>query len=500
MKILNSHQIKEADRATIQREPIISLDLMERAGRAIFQKIKEEFESENAFAVFCGPGNNGGDGLVIARLLANIKKGVRVIQLSGTSFTPECSTKLERIKQLGIPLTFLENEEQLQSLQIPQGAVIIDAIFGGGINRPLEGLAAKLVRRINASPGIKIAIDLPSGLSADIAFPSTPENTVMANYTYTVQLPKLAFMFVENDVFTGQFECVDIGLSSSYIQSVDTPHFYPDREYIRGLIKPRNKFGHKGSFGHACIIAGSDGKIGASILSSKAALRTGCGLLTVCMPESGHTAMHSHLPEAMVVVPKSGSERMDFSKYDAVGFGPGIGTSEIASDHLFELLNLYHSPLVIDADGINCLANKPIWYGFLKSNIILTPHPGEFDRLTRVHENGHERYLAQQHFSKKHHVTIVLKGYHTSVTTPSGKTFFNSTGNNGMATAGSGDVLTGIITSLCAQGYAPEDAAVLGVYLHGFAGDAAAMNRSRTAMIASDITDGIGDFFKGFEK
>lgn len=499
MKILNAHQVREADQYTILHEPISSVDLMERAGLEIFSRLIKRYSEYNVFSVFCGPGNNGGDGLVIARLLHNAGKEVEAWILKGT-FTDEFSLQFKKLKQQGIPFIQIESEMQMEDVSVPEEAVVIDALFGMGINRPLEGLAGALVQRINAFHAHIVAVDLPSGMSADGLFESTISNTVIAHYTYSIHLPKMAFMFAENNRFTGSFECVDIGLSETFLASLPTPHLYTGEWMIAKMIKPRNVFGHKGTFGHALIVAGSAGKTGAAILASSAALRTGCGLLTASVPEGAATSMHAAFPEAMVVTRSENKVKLDHSAYKAVGFGPGMGATEATADLLFELLNLYHEPLVIDADGLNCLANNPTWYGYLKANIILTPHPGEFDRLTRVHASAHERYQAQQHFSRKHQVTVVLKGHHTSVTTPSGLTFFNSTGNSGMATAGSGDVLTGIITSLCAQGYPPEDAAVLGVYMHGYAGDSAALEFSGTSLIASDIIKHIPFFFKRFEK
>jgi NAD(P)H-hydrate epimerase len=273
-------------------------------------------------------------------------------------------------------------------------------------------------------------------------------------------------------------------------------------EYISTLIRKRKATGHKGTFGHTFIVAGSADKIGAAILSSTAALKSGCGLLTAAVPASAVTPLMCRLPEAMVLVRDAALDltTIDLVKYDAIGFGPGVGVTKESAELLFHILYQHQQPLVMDADGITLLAQNKSWFELLKPNIILTPHVGEFDRLTKKHTSHAARFETQLAFSKKHKVNILLKGHQTTITTADGKVFKNTTGNDGMATAGSGDVLTGIITSLCAQRYSPVEAACLGAYLHGYAGDVAAAKLSRTSMLASDIADGIAAFFKAFER
>ncbi len=497
MKILNAQQIKVADRYTIEHEPISSLMLMERAGDRLFERILERFPHFHSFMVFCGPGNNGGDGLVIARLMFQANKVVQIVLLSG-NYSVECLQNIERIKELAIPLIIIEKKEQVKEIVFNEEICFIDALYGIGVNRPIEGLGAELIRTINATNNFKIAIDIPSGLSPDGLHNSLIENTVKADYTLTIQLPKFSFLFPENNELTGTFECVDIGLSKAF-SAQQKGYIFLDENEIRNIIIPRPENGHKGTFGHALIIAGSAGKIGASILSAKAALRTGCGLLTAMIPEEAVIPLLSHLAEAMVLSPPEIND-LDFDKYEAIGFGPGIGTSEPAISILNALLLNYKGKLVIDADGLNILAKHKDWFRLLDSNVVLTPHPGEFDRITHQHSSGLERFKTQLNLSVKYKVTIVLKGHYSSITTADGNAYFNSTGNSGMATAGSGDVLTGIITSLCAQGYEPGKAARLGVYLHGFAGDFEAAKNSKTSLVASDIINGITAFFKIFEK
>lgn len=499
MKIFSAAKLKQADRFTIENEPISSLHLMERAGERLFSAILAQFPDANSFVCVCGAGNNGGDGLVLARLFALANKKVEVFILKG-NYTAEFSTNFHKIKDLSIPYTEITEPIQINNITFDKETVIIDALFGVGISRPLAEIAAHFIQKLNSFPNLKIAIDMPSGLSPDCNYLSTFENTLKADITFTIQFPKKSFFFAENEEFVGDFECVDIGISKDFIESNANQGIYLQQTDIEKHIQARAKFGHKGTYGHVLILAGSEGKIGAAILSAKAALKSGCGLLSVCIPAQGSTAVHAAFPEAMLIPQEKFVETIDLSIYKAIGFGPGIGTSAEAKEMLIFLLRNYKGKIVIDADGLNMLSQDKKLLDLLGKNCILTPHPGEFDRLTQNHSTGFERYKSQLAFSEKYQVILVLKGHHTSITTPEGISYFNSTGNNGMATAGSGDVLTGIITALCAQGYSCENAAIIGVYLHGFAGDCAADKYSKTSMIASDIIENIGFFFQGVEK
>lgn len=501
MKILTAEQIKQADRFTMTTEEIASVDLMEIAGRQLFHQIIKSHQRQDEFVVFCGPGNNGGDGLVIARLLAQKQKLHSLYILKG-NYSQEFEINLNRIKEIGIDYEVIDSELKIKKLSFNENATLIDALFGVGISRPLTGLAAQLVQKINSFNHFTIAIDVPSGLSPDCKFINDASNTIKANETLTVQLPKLAFMFAENSEFVGEFTCVNIGLSEDFINIQAHQIEYLTLKDISRYIKARAKFGHKGTFGHALIVAGSKGKLGAAILASQATLKTGCGLLTSYVPSAASAPLLSVLPEAMCVAREEEPDLLsdNIAKYNAVGFGPGVGISINSSKMLHHVLMNQKQLIVLDADALTLLSQNPDWYKLLNPNIILTPHPGEFDRLTRQHKTGHDRFESQLAFSKKHKVYIVLKGQHTSITCPDGKVYFNSTGNNGMAKGGSGDVLTGIITSLCAQGYTAEEVATLGVFIHGYCGDKAAAKISKTSMVASDIIDNLKKFFKKFEK
>ena len=313
-----------------------------------------------------------------------------------------------------------------------------------------------------------MAIDVPSGLFADQ--PSALGFIFKADYTLSFQFPKLAFLFPENDPYVGRFEILDIGLHPRYVEEVETRNLLTVKAMVKPILHSRTKYSHKGTYGHALLIAGSEGKTGAALLGAKACLRTGVGLLSVHLPKMAQLPLQTAIPEAMV----DGDESetcftmfKDLDAYSAVGVGPGLGKADETQRALKRLIQEVQVPLVMDAVALNILSENPTWLAFLPAKTILTPHPKEFERLVGKTTTSFERLERQRELSMKHNIIIVLKGAHTSITMPNGTCFFNTTGNPGMATAGSGDVLTGIILSLLAQRYSPEEAAVLGVYLHG---------------------------------
>ena len=462
MKILSIDKIREADRYTIEHEPISSEGLMERAAGQVFEWLMAHIKKENKVKVFCGYGNNGGDGMVVARRLTKAGIPNQVYML------PDLHSALD------FP-TFDDDE------------IIIDALFGSGLNRPVEGGAAELINYLNQQNAIRISIDIASGLFADT--PSPAAAIFKPDYTLTFQMPKLAFMMPENDPYVGQLEILDIQLHPQFLLQVETNNFLVDNELIKPIIHRRTKFSHKGTYGHALMVAGSEGKTGAAILGAKSCLRTGVGLLSVKLPQSAWTPLQTALPEAMIQV----DDKLE--AFSAIGVGPGLGKDEDAQRMVRHLIQDAKVPLVMDADALNILSENPTWLSFLPPKTILTPHPKEFERLFGKTSNSFERLELQREMAVKHNVIIVLKGANTATAMPNGTVFFNSTGNPGMATAGSGDVLTGMILSLLAQRYSSEEAAVLGVYLHGLAGDLAAEKMGQEAVIASDITNHIGNAY-----
>lgn len=487
LKLFTANQLKAADASTITEEGILSVTLMERAAGACVNWILGYYPALTPVAVFCGPGNNGGDGLAIARLLHEKGYPVYVFKLESADYSTDFVVNESRLERLGIPVVSMSSFAQPQPL--PHGVLLVDALFGTGLSRPAEGLAADCIRYINSLEGTVISIDLPSGLPPDQ--PAAGE-VVKATHTLTFQLPKKAFLFAQNHAYVGQWHVLDIGLSPRFIVAEPSDAFLVTPGFAGTLLKPRNKFAHKGSFGHALLVAGSYGKGGAAVLAVRACLRSGAGLVTAHLPACLYDIMQITAPEAMVSIDEGQrvmTRMPDVHGYAATGIGPGMGTAKETQQVVQNALQALPGTLVLDADALNSLALNPGWLEHLPENSILTPHPKEFDRLAGAAVDDFDRHERQRNFSLKHRVYVVLKGAHTCITTPAGLQYFNNTGNPGMATGGSGDVLTGILTGLLAQGYAPLDAALLGVFLHGRAGDLACTHNGAHGMTAGDLVE-----------
>lgn len=493
--IYNVATIREADKYTIENEPIASVDLMERAATACTDKLFDlGLTSEMPVYIVCGPGNNGGDGLAIARLL--IRKGFTVstfIPDPEEKYSEDFAVNLERLTNMQAEIKYLKdfNEENIYD-----NAVLIDALFGSGLSRKLTGIYAETITKFNNSNGYKVSIDIPSGLYCDTVTDS--ESIVKAEVTLTFQYPKQAFLFRESEEFTGEWHVLDIGLLSSFFSTGRTNSYFIEQDDIQFIIKHRSRFGHKGTYGHALLISGSKGKMGAAVLSARACLRSGAGLVSAYVPACGCNIIQTAVPEAMVLVSETDdhlSKLPDIESFSAIGIGPGIGKSEETANMLKLLIQQARVPLVLDADALNILSENKTWLAFLPENSILTPHPGEFKRLAGKSANSFERLQLLREFCIKYKVYVVLKGAYSAICTPLGKCFFNPTGNPGMATGGSGDVLTGIITSLLAQHYSALDACWAGAYLHGLAGDLASENLGENSLIAGDIIDYLPDAF-----
>lgn len=486
MKILSAAQTKALDAYTISNEPISSIDLMERASASFVEWFMLQFSRDQPILLFCGTGNNGGDGLAIGRMLHEKKYKVEVFVVSySTNPSADFTTNYERLQPL-LPINTIHSPADIPLLA--ENHLLIDAIFGSGLNRPAEGIAAAVIEVINKSKAIKVAVDIPSGLYVD-TYSDSP-HIVEADYTVSFQLPKLSFLLPQNFKYVGEWHLTEIGLHPEGIQQAQTNFYYIDEALINRLIKKRSKYDHKGSFGHALLIAGSYGKMGAAQLTVKACLTTGVGLLTCYVPRCGYEIMQISVPEAMTLTDpdeKVISEIPALEKFTTIGIGPGLGTEEATIKAMDTLLHEYQSPVVIDADGLNIVAKNKQLLNQLPAGSILTPHPKEFERLAGETANEYQRLEVLQKFAKEYQVVVVLKGAHSAIATPSGEVYFNSTGNPGMATGGTGDVLTGIITSLLAQKYTSEEAAIVGVYFHGLAGDYAAEDNGFNALTASHI-------------
>ncbi|MEA4935934.1 MAG: NAD(P)H-hydrate dehydratase [Paludibacter sp.] len=498
MKIFTTSQIRQLDQYTIDHEPIASIDLMERAADALFEAIKKLYPLTNTvFCVMAGPGNNGGDALALARKLFEAGYPVNVYLYRVNKLSSDCEINKLRLLET-YPGIFTEYTDRFVSPEIVGYTVIVDGLFGSGLNRPLSGIFAEAVEFINKANKIVIAIDVPSGLYGDGCHLLT-EPTVKAKYTFTFQFPKIAFFFAENDSFIGQWSALDIHLHPEGIKTVPSGYSYLDVDDIRQIYKKRQKFSHKGSFGHLALLAGSKGMAGASILAAKAALRSGVGLLTLHGPEGNRCILQTISPEVIYEAdhhPDCISEFYHADKYDALAIGPGIGIRTATVDMLRELFRHLKEPCVLDADALNIIASEKKMLNSVPAGSILTPHPKEFERLTGERGNSYLQMKKALEISAQYKIYIVLKGAYSKIITPEGNVLFNSTGNPGMATAGSGDVLTGILGALLAQGYSPENAVKLGVFLHGLAADLALKNESEESLMAGDIVAGLGKAFR----
>ncbi|MEM9297738.1 MAG: NAD(P)H-hydrate dehydratase [Bacteroidota bacterium] len=495
MKILSAEQTRKADQYTIENEPIPSIELMERASAAFVKWFESEFDPTHCIYVFCGTGNNGGDGLAVARMLIGNGYSVQIFVVGNIEVgSSDFKTNLDRLNS---PYQRLDTKRDFPGVE--SDGVVVDAIFGSGLSREVGGLYAEVIHYLNNLGRVRVSIDIPSGLFAD----KHSEGVIFrSDYTVSFQLPKLAFMFPENHEYVGNWNVVNIGLSNDFINAVSANTYYSSESEITQKVKRRGKFDHKGVFGKAMLVSGSLGKMGAAILCGKAALRSGLGLLTIYVPQCGYTIIQTALPEAMAIVDQNEEfiSKIAVEDYSAIGIGPGIGKNKNTVNALANLLNECKGTTVLDADALNILSENRELIQLLPENSILTPHPKEFSRLVGNSANDFERLEKQKQFSADYDVIVVLKGAHTSITAPDKSVFFNSTGNPGMGTAGSGDVLTGVITALVANGYSSIEAAIIGVYMHGLAGDLASRQKGQTGMIASDIISCLPLAFQKFDK
>ncbi|MBX0334889.1 NAD(P)H-hydrate dehydratase [Pontibacter sp. HSC-14F20] len=498
MKILSAQQTREADAQTISEKGIASEELMERAARAFTGWFENKFTPEQPVCIFCGPGNNGGDGLVVARLLHQRLYDVQLYLVNdGGQTSPDFQINLERLPH-EVPPHHIKSKDDLPV--IPDNACIIDTLFGTGLSRPVIGLYAEVIKWLNEQNNYIVAIDIPSGLYTDKQTPAEGA-IIQADHTVSFELPKLAFFLPQHEAYVGEWHSVSIGLSPAYLTEADSNFHYVVQKEMQQLLKPRSKFSHKGTYGHALLLCGGYGKIGAAVLAAKACLRSGVGLLTVQAPAIGYDVLQTAVPEAMLI-PDSNRKHLSrlpesMEKFNAIGIGPGIGTERMTKTLLGQLLATTDLPLVIDADAINLIASSNKLKAQLpKGKVIFTPHPKEFERLVCKSNNEYERLEELREFCRVYQCYMVLKGSHSAIATPEGDIYFNTTGNAGMATGGTGDVLTGILTALVAQGYTLKEACLLGVYLHGLAGDLGKDTVGEIALIASDVIQHLPQAFQ----
>ncbi len=500
MKIFTAAQIHELDKYTIENEPIESIDLMERAAKALTRAIMDEYNSLMPVIVFAGPGNNGGDALAVARMLAENNYAVTayLFNVSG-KLSNDCAVNKVRLMDNRRVKNFIEVRQEFDPPVLEEGMLIIDGIFGSGLNKPLAGGFASLVKYINSSAATVVSIDVPSGLMTEDNTYNVRANIIHADLTLTLQHVKLAFLFKENQPYVGRLKVLDIRLSKEGIQKLDANYTMLEENDVRQMIQPRSAFAHKGDMGHALLIAGSYGMGGAAVLAAKACLRSGCGKLTVHSPKKNNMVLQMSVPEAIIQLDREEttfSEPIDTEEYHVVGIGPGIGTSEQTAIAMISQIRRSQCPIVADADALNMLGTHRSWMQQLPKGMILTPHPKELDRMEGNSADSYERLVKASNLAERIQGYVILKGHYSALCMPDGHVIFNSTGNAGMATAGSGDVLTGIITGLLARGYKQEEACLLGMYLHGLAGDIAAKELGEESLIASDLIQYLPKAFK----
>ena len=500
IKIFTTDKVKELDQYTIQHEPISPIDLVERAATAFTHEFCRHYSKHYRVVVFAGQGNNGADALAIARLLHEESYRVETFLFNPTEhLSSECEENKRRLLATERAEFTEVTRGEFPVPELDGRDVVIDGLFGSGLNRPLVGGFAAVVGYVNQSEAAVVSIDIPSGLFGEDNRKNISDAIIQADLTLTFGFPKLAFLLPENAAYVGEWRTLDIGIHPDAIEQTPTPYQMVEEEDISTLLKPRPPFAHKGTFGHALLLAGSKGKMGAALLAARACLRSGAGLLTAHIPARGELAFQTAFPEAMLSLDASAdflTSVPELGNYSAIGMGPGVGQHMETAAAIERALTASPKPVVVDADAINIMAANKELFGKLPPRSILTPHPKEFDRIAGESQNGFDRLARARSFAAEHKLCVVLKGAYTAICSPAGNVYFNSTGNPGMATAGSGDALTGVILGLLAQGYAPETAAVIGVFLHGAAGDLAAAARSEEAMIASDIIDELGVAFK----
>lgn len=496
MKLFTADNIRLIDELTIKNEPVASIELMERAAQSFVSQFCTLFDKSTPVCVLCGPGNNGGDALAVARMLLQADYVVSVYLFYSESLSADCAVNKQKLI-VAFPEKLMEQTTEFIPPQIPNETVLIDGLFGSGLSRPLSDLFLEAVNWINNSGCKVVAIDIPSGMYSEDN-QADNRNIVQADYTFTFQFPKLSFLLPEAGSSVGEWQMLDIGLNAEAINTISTDYFLTDKATVRKIFRNRAKFSHKGTYGHALLIDGSKGMAGASVLASRAALRSGAGLVTLHGPECNRVICQSSVPEMIFSSDKNNDFCVGFPElknYTTIGIGCGLGNAPETASMLEKLFTELFSPCVIDADALNIIARNKHFMDLIPENSILTPHPKEFDRLFGVNNSGWQRLQKARETAKRYKVLIVLKGAHTAIVNSDGRCFFNSTGNAGLATAGTGDVLTGMLTALVAQGYKPFDAAVLGVYLHGLAADTAISSQSPESMIAGDVIDNIGKAF-----
>ena len=499
MKIFTSKDISEIDRYTIAHEGVSSWELMERAASSIAKVIMERWLPKQRIVIFAGPGNNGGDALAVARLIADQGYSSEVFLFNTkSSLSPDCLKNRNMLKD-SENVIFTEVKQSFDFPDLSETDVVVDGLFGNGLKERLVGGYVSIIKNINESGAFVISIDIPSGLFGETNYYTILSNVIHANLTLSIQFPRLSFFYKENAQCIGEWRTIDIGLSRTAMHNTPSNYYLIDSVAVKEALKSRPTFGDKNDFGRIYIAAGSLGMVGASVICTKAALRTGVGVVTTHTPSCGYLPMQIAVPEAIVDTDDDNCHITKIEphpKASAVAIGPGIGTEKETINALGTFLKRAKKPVILDADALNCIAKVSMLISDIPMNSILTPNEAEFDRLFGDSFSEEERVKKAVDVAFKKKIIIILKGHYTKVIRPDGKVYINTSGNSGMATAGSGDALTGIIAALIGQGYSPCAAATIGVHIHGLAGDLAKKRHSEFGVIASDIVDNIGKAFK----
>ena len=496
MKLFTTDGIKHIVDKTIARDELSMLTLMERAAAAVTYELVSLWRATKRFVIFAGPGDNGGDALAVARMLweQGYRPEIYLFNIRSAHLSMCCATNRDRL----IPLAgdnFVEVTDTFEPPELGPDDVVIDGLFGSGLRNPLRGGYTALVQYINNSDAYVVSIDVPSGLFGEWNTGSDHRNIVRADLTLTYQFKRLSFFFAENAEFIGQCKVLDMEMNLEAIAQTPTDYYLVERDDVKAALRPRDEFVNKYDNGSIMLVAGSYGMMGAAVLAAKGALRAGAGLVTVHAPRCGYAVMQTAVPEALFEPDRNEIFTTGIDsrrRHSVVALGPGMGTSDETIDALDTFLKIFRSPCLLDADALNCIARRPMLLRSIPKGSVITPHAGEFDRLFGEHVTDEERLRKAIDVSRLYEITIVLKGHYTTTVRPDGKIYINSSGNAGMATAGSGDVLTGVIAALIAQGYAPDWSVVLGVYLHGYAGDLAEQEHGEMGLMAGDIANNVG--------
>lgn len=494
MKIFSTQQIKNCDTFTIKSEPVYSLNLMQRVADSCVNWISNKFKDKETFYIFCGNGNNGGGGLALARKMYQNGNDIKVFVNENENFSKDAISNIQKIKQ--IPRIAIFDFADAQTFNFKENAVIIDALFGTGLNRRINKKETDLINFLNDLDLHKVSIDMPSGLSADQMI--NPNAVIFkADETLSFKFWKRTFLHPETAVYCGKVHLLDISLSKEFILNEPTDQFVVDDKLIRLIYKVRNDFSNKGTYGKSTIVAGSYGMMGAAILATKAAMKTGSGLTYTIAPNCGYEILQTSCPEAMYIYGgQNYTIQLDYDSDSVVGIGPGLGNEAGTEEMVMNFLKECQSPIVLDADALNIIAKNSSFIRRIPPLSIITPHTKEFERLFGKTENSFQQLSLARKKAQELDIIIVLKGHHTQIITPDNHVYYNITGNSGMAKGGSGDALLGILTSLLAQNYSSKNAAILGVWLHGKAGDLAAEKFSKEAMLPTDLIDELGNAFK----